>query len=254
MPEMTPRPSPTADAASGTPEPAMRAAAFFDLDRTLIRGSANFPFAIEAFKNGMVTKRELWGDFRNAVAFVRHGASDERSEALRERILRAVKGYPKTQVIGMAELVVPRLVAMVLPEANELLIEHKDRGEDRVVVSASPQEIVELLSKALGLEGAVGTRAAVDLKGIYTGGLAGAFCYGPGKVVEVQRLADERGYDLARCTAYSDSISDLAFLECVGTPVAVNPDKELRELATERGWRIVEVQQGNHWWSRLLHT
>ena len=68
----------------------------------------------------------------------------------------------------------------------------------------------------------------------------GEFCYGTGKVIEIEKLAAERGYDLARCAAYSDSISDLPMMERVGTAVAVNPDGELRELARERGWRIVE--------------
>ena len=57
----------------------------------------------------------------------------------------------------------------------------------------------------------------------------------------MERLAGERGYDLALCTAYSDSVSDLPFLEAVGTAVAVNPEKHLRAVAVARGWRIVEV-------------
>ena len=217
-----------------------RAAAFFDLDRTLIRGSANFPLAVAAFRAGYVPPRQLLSDALNAVAFVVGGATDQRSADLRERILRAVAGHPAQDVVALGDAFLPKLARSVLPEARRLLDAHGRAGEDRVVVSASPIEIVGRLADLLGLEGAVGTRSEI-VDGCYTGVLDGEFCYGAGKVVEVRRLAAERGYDLGRCTAYSDSISDLPFLECVGTAVAVNPDKELRTVARERGWSVVEV-------------
>lgn len=217
-----------------------RRAAFFDLDRTLIRGSANFPLAVAAFRAGYVPPRQLLHDAVNAVAFVVGGASDRRSAALRERILRAVAGHPAQDVIALGDTFLPRLAGSVLPEARLLLDQHARDGDDRIVVSASPIEIVGRLADELGLEGAVATRSQI-VDGCYTGVLDGAFCYGAGKVVEVQRLAAERGYDLTRCTAYSDSVSDLPFLECVGTAVAVNPDRQLRAVARDRGWRVVEV-------------
>jgi HAD superfamily hydrolase (TIGR01490 family) len=217
-----------------------RAAAFFDLDRTLIRGSAVFPLAVAAFRAGHVPPRDLLEDAVNAVGFVLHGASDERSTALRERVLRAVAGAQVQDVVALGDRFLPRLVDSVLPESRALLTEHAAAGEDRIIVSASPVEIVGELAVRLGLEGAVGTRSEI-VDGRYTGRLDGAFCYGEGKVAEVRRMASERGYDLGLCTAYSDSISDLPFLELVGTAVAVNPDEELREVARQRGWRVVEV-------------
>jgi HAD superfamily hydrolase (TIGR01490 family) len=217
-----------------------RSAAFFDLDRTLIRGSANFPLAVAAFRAGHMPPRQLLHDAVNAIAFIAGGASDERSVALRERILRSVAGHPAADVIALGDAFIPKVAASVLPEARLLLDQHAAAGDDRIVVSASPIEIVSRIAEELGLEGAVGTRSEI-VDSCYTGKLEGEFCYGPGKVTEMQRLADERGYDLAHCTAYSDSISDLPFLEAVGTPVAVNPEKHLRAVAVERGWRIVEV-------------
>ncbi len=228
-----------------------RAAAFFDVDRTLIRGSAAFPLAIAAYREGWVSKRELARDFANLVSFTLNGASDERSAALRERILRAVVGHRAADVRALADTFAPDLAAKVFPAARRLLDEHAARGEDRILVSASPVEIVERLADQLNLEGAVGTRGAVDAQGRYDGTLDGDFCYGEGKVHEVQRMAHARGYDLAQSTAYSDSISDLPFLDAVGHPVAVNPDRELRQLARARRWPIVEVAHG---WRQLWRT
>ena len=217
-----------------------RTAAFFDLDRTLIRGSANFPLAVAAFRAGYVPPRDLLRDAVSAVRFVLHGATDEASAALRERILRAVAGHPASDVAALGGRFIPKLAAGVLPEARAALDLHAAKGEDRIIVSASPIEIVAAIADALGLEGAVGTRSEI-VDGRYTGRLEGPFCYREGKVAEIQRLAAERGYDLTRCTAYSDSISDLPFLQAVGNPVAINADKELRAHAAERGWRTIAV-------------
>lgn len=220
-------------------------AAFFDLDRTLIRGSANYPLAVAAFRGGHVPWRDLLRDTFNAISFHRHGSTDEGSHALRDRILAAVAGTPQSELIHLADAIVPGIARRVMPQAAALLAQHKAAGEHRIVVSASPIELVDRIARALGLEGAVATTSELD-DGCYTGRLVGEFCYGGGKVIEMEKLAAERGYDLARCYAYSDSISDLPMLERVGTAVAVNPDHELRGIALKRGWRIVEVGRKRH--------
>ncbi|HAM21666.1 MAG TPA: hypothetical protein DCQ04_05215, partial [Actinobacteria bacterium] len=109
------------------------------------------------------------------------------------------------------------------------------------IVSASPIEIVQELADKLGLEGAVGTRSEIK-NGKYTGKLAGPFCYGEGKVLAIEQLAKERGYNLAESVAYSDSISDLPFMQAVGKAVAINADLPLTEFALEQGWRVVETR------------
>jgi HAD superfamily hydrolase (TIGR01490 family) len=223
-----------------------RTAAFFDLDRTLIRGSANYPLAVAAFRGGHVPWRDLLKDTLNAVAFHRKGSTDASSHALRERILGAVAGTRQSDIIHLADEIVPGIVRRLIPQSAALLAEAKAAGMDRIVVSASPIELVGRIARALGLEGAVATRSELDGDGRYTGRLMGEFCYGHGKVIEIEKLAADRGYDLAGSAAYSDSISDLPMLERVGTAIAVNPDRELRRLAVERTWRIVEVGRKRH--------
>lgn len=225
------------------------AAAFFDLDGTLIRGSANLPFAVAAFRRGLVRKRDLLRDLWFGATFLVHGASDARAAAVRDRILRAVAGQPVDDVVGLSESFIPSVVAKVQPEAQALLDDHARRGHDRVVVSATSQEIVGRLAGELGIEHGAGTVSEVH-DGRYTGRLAGPFCYGQGKADVVRTLAAERGYDLAACAAYSDSVSDLPMLELVGHPVAVNPEPALREVAVRRGWRVVDFAPSG--WRRLL--
>ena len=233
-------------AADAAAHSSLRTAAFFDLDRTLIRGSANYPLAIAAFRSGHVPWRDLIKDTINAISFHRKGSTDADSHALRERILAAVAGTKQSDIIHLTDQIVPGIIRRLIPQSAALLAESRAAGHDRYVVSASPIELVSRIASALGLEGAVATRSELDDEGRYTGHLVGEFCYGPGKVIEIEKLAAERGYDLAASEAYSDSISDLPMLERVGTAIAVNPDHDLRALARERGWRIVEVGRKRH--------
>lgn len=226
---------------AATKSNAPRVAAFFDLDGTLIPGSANIPFAKAAFKEGFVSKRELLIDFRNGISFILKGATDERSAQVRDRILGAVAGHPAKDVEAIGEMFMDDLIAKLQPAMRKVLDEYGAKGVDRIVLSASPTEIVSRFAEGVGMEYGVGTTSERDENGVYTGRLSGPFCYREGKAAVMEQLAEENGYDLADCYAYSDSVSDMPMLEAVGHPVAVNPEPELRRIAQERGWPIVET-------------
>ena len=238
--------------ASTHEQTACETAAFFDLDGTLIGGSANIPLAKAAFRRGLVTPVELLHDLRHGMSFLLKGASDDRSAQVRDRILRAVSGHPASDVEALGDDFMDDLVASVRPAMNDVLLTHALAEHDRIVLSASPTEIVSRFARESGLESGIGTTSERDAEGRYTGRLAGPFCYREGKVAVMVDLAAERGYDLSRCYAYSDSASDLPMLEAVGHPVVVNPEPELRRVATQRRWPIVEtsaVPRGS--WSSL---
>lgn len=141
--------------------PATACAAFFDLDGTLIEGSANIPLAVAAFRHGFVTPRELLVDLRNGMSFLLKGASDERSAEVRDRILRAVSGHRRDEVVRLGDEFISRLADKVTPQARDALAEHRDAGHARVILSASPTEIVGRLADELALEHGVGTTSEV---------------------------------------------------------------------------------------------
>jgi HAD superfamily hydrolase (TIGR01490 family) len=217
---------------------APRSAAFFDLDRTLISGSSTFTFGVAAWRASLLASRQITGDAVRALSFRLFGASDERSASTRDRLLDAIRGVAEDDLAALNSVILPRLVEQVRPESRELIEMHRSVGREQWIVSASSQGIVEPLAHAIGMTGAIGTRVAVH-DGVYTGELDGPFVYGEGKVEAIRAMAVERGYDLERCYAYSDSISDRPMLELVGHPVAVNPDRGLEALARTRGWPIV---------------
>lgn len=215
-----------------------RAAAFFDLDRTLISGASAFHFGIAAWRNKMLSTGDLVHDGLNALVFRLFGASDEKSAAIRDRILSAVEGSPQSDLLSLNEQIIPRLLERVRSESRNLVEMHHEENRDTYIVSASPHELVEPLAKALGMTGAIATQSEV-VDGVYTGRLDGPFVYGAGKSEAIEKLSAEKGYDLRLCYAYSDSVSDLPMLELVGHPVAVNPDSPLESIAHQRGWPVV---------------
>jgi HAD superfamily hydrolase (TIGR01490 family) len=180
-----------------------------------------------------VAKAAFW-----QLLFVVRGASRERVRAASEEGLMLLRGFTPAQMRELvAEALEPVLRPLVYDEPLRLLERHRERGEPSYIVSAALQEVVEAMADELGFDGALGTVCEVE-DGVYTGRGVRSL-HGENKAAAVRELARERGYNLAGSTAYSDSHSDLPFLEVVGNPVAVNPDRALRRVAAERGWPVL---------------
>jgi phosphoserine phosphatase len=130
---------------------------------------------------------------------------------------------------------------LVYDEAVSLLEEHHLAGRDVIIVSASGREMVEPIGELLGVDAVIATQLAIE-DGRYTGEID-FYAYAENKASAMKDLAEERGYDLARSYAYSDSITDVHMLEVVGFPHVVNPDKELRRVALERGWPVLDFSR-----------
>lgn len=219
-----------------------RAAAFFDLDRTIIGGSSMFVFGWVAYRRGLIPTAQLVRDVVSAITFTLSGASDEKTDAVKNRILEAIDGIPVSTLTDLADDIIPRLINDVRREARGLIDLHTQAERDTYIVSASPVELVARFAKAMEMTGGIGTVAEVD-DGVYTGRLAQPFCYGEGKAIAIERIAADRGYDLTQSFAYTDSAGDLPMLDAVGHPVAVNPDAALERIAIHRAWPIVEFSR-----------
>ena len=190
----------------------------------------------------MVTTPQLLSDVKNAIVFRFSGSTDDSAASVRDRVLDAIRGVAVEDLTALGDQIIPRLVDDVRLEAQGFLELHREAGRDTFMVTASPIEIVRRLAEELEMTGAIATVAQI-VDGKYTGELSEPFCYGPGKALAISKLAAERGYDLALCYSYSDSVSDLPMLELVGHPVAVNPDRELERIARARSWPIVEFSR-----------
>ena len=186
---------------------------------------------------GQLAKAAFW-----QLLFVARGASAEVVRRAAEDGMVLLRGFRVAELQEMvAEAMEPVLKPLLYSEPLELAERHQERGERVFIVSAALQEIVDALALELGFDGAIGSRCEV-VDGVYTGRSLRA-AHGEGKAAATRELAEREGIDLAASTAYSDSHTDIPFLEVVGNPVAVNPDRELRRAAAECGWPTLEFSE-----------
>ncbi|HKH79064.1 MAG TPA: HAD-IB family hydrolase, partial [Solirubrobacteraceae bacterium] len=209
---------------------APRAAAFFDLDRTLMAGSSGIFFARAAYEAGMITRGRLLGDLWQNLRFRLRGSTDDWADEVRSRVGQMLAGVAVRDLQRMS----PRVLAGVLPRLYPQMLErayrHQDEGRPVYIVTAASQEMADLMAHVLVFDGGVGSRLEVR-DGRYTGRAAGPFNYREGKVISLRELAASEAIDLGASYAYSDSESDLPMLRAVGNPVVVNPDADLRRIA-----------------------
>lgn len=218
------------------------AAAFFDLDKTILATSSALAFTRPFYKGGLIGRADVVRSAYAQFIFLASGADHDQMEAMRRHMSALVTGWDVSRV---KEIVAETLDQIIDPaiygEALTLIDEHRAAGRDVIIISSSGTEVVEPIGERLGVDLAVGTQLAVE-DGRYTGEIL-YYAYGEGKAQAMRDLAVERGYDLASSYAYTDSITDLPMLEAVGHPTAVNPDSELRKVAGERGWPVLDFRR-----------
>jgi HAD superfamily hydrolase (TIGR01490 family) len=228
-----PQPSQTPEGANGT-----AVAAFFDLDKTIIASSSALAFSKPLLRQGLINRRAALKSAYAQLVFSLAGADADKTERMRAQISALCAGWDVAQVRSVVTETLHDVVdPLVYAEAAELIAQHKAKGHDVIVLSATGEEVVAPISEMLGATRSVATRMQI-VDGRYSGEVD-FYCYGEQKATAARQLAETYGYDLATCHAYTDSSTDIPLLESVGTPHVVNPDRVLRRLAAERGWPIL---------------
>lgn len=211
-----------------------RRAAFFDMDRTVLRIDSGTSWMRFLYRRGEISRFEMarvlyWGMlYRAAVLDM---------ETLARRLVADLAGDPEDDLIAKSKIWHASDVAhQVSPSARRALDTHRRQGDLVVLLTASTQYAAHTVSRSLGIEHTLCSLLEVE-NGMFTGRLA-RFCYGRHKVGIAEAFAAEHGIDLARSFFYSDSYNDLPMLQRVGVPVAVNPDGRLRHHARRQGWQM----------------
>jgi len=221
------------------------AAAFFDVDNTVMMGASIYYFAKGLVARKVITARDLRSFAIDQLKYRFIGAEDHAAiHKARESALSFVAGKKVEDIVCYGEEIYDELMADRIWAGTRALAQmHLDAGQRVWLVTATPVELARIISRRLGLTGALGT-VAESVDGVYTGRLVGELLHGPAKAHAVRALAVTEGLDLRRCTAYSDSVNDVPMLSAVGTAVAVNPDPSLRDIARTRGWQVRDFRTG----------
>jgi HAD superfamily hydrolase (TIGR01490 family) len=223
----------------------LTAAAFFDVDNTMMMGASIFHFARGMAARKFFTSSDL-AKFALQQVMFRVGGRETQDgiRNARESGLSFVAGHSVAELTTLGEEIYDELMAdKIWPGTRSLAQMHVDAGQRVWLVTATPVDLAAIIARRLGLTGALGTVLESE-NGVYTGRLVGEMLHGPAKAHAVRALAAREGLDLRRCTAYSDSANDVPMLSVVGTAVAVNPDGSLREAARKRGWEIRDFRTG----------
>lgn len=217
-----------------------REAAFFDLDKTVVAKSSTLAFGRPLYREGLISPSVVVKGAYAQLAYQLVGANEQRMERSRVALLELTRGWEAERVQRLVRETLEEIIdPLIYQEALDLFSEHRRAGRDLYLVSSSGVEVVRPLAEYLGVPYVIATRAGIDRDGFYDGTLE-FYAYAENKAVAMRQEAAARNIDLAASYAYSDSVTDLPMLSAVGHPVAVNPDRELRVAARERGWETVD--------------
>jgi HAD superfamily hydrolase (TIGR01490 family) len=221
------------------------AAAFFDVDNTVMQGASIFHLARGLHRRKFFTTRDIAKAAWQQAYFRLVGVEDPEHVAdARSSALTFIADHSVEELTHIIEEIFDEAMAhRIWPGTRALAQQHLDQGQRVWLVTAAPVEVARVIARRLGLTGALGT-VAEERGGIYTGELVGDMLHGQAKAEAVRSLAELEGLDLGRCSAYSDSYNDLPMLSLVGDPCAINPDARLREHAKAKGWRIRDYRVG----------
>lgn len=218
-------------------------AAFFDLDKTVIARSSTLAFGRPLMREGYISKTMVLKGMYAQLVYHLVGADEQKMDRMRQALLELTKGWQADKINALIEDTLTQIIDPVIyDEALQLIAEHKAAGRRVYIVSSSGEEIVRPLAEHLGVPHVIATRPSIGADGAYTGELE-FYCYGENKALAMREHAERYGIDLSRSYAYSDSNTDIPMLEAVGHPFAVNPDRELRAAATERGWEVLSFER-----------
>lgn len=211
-------------------------AAFFDFDGTLIDGYSAAAFFKARLKHGDVGLSELIQSVTEVVNVEKRG--HDISELMQVGV-RAQAGERAADLDEWArQIFAKRISGMLFPQARMLIEAHKEKGHTIVVASSATPPQIRATADDLGIPNVICTEMEIDDDGFVTGEIAGPIRWGEGKAAGVTEFADTWKINRDESFSYGNGAEDVPFLESVGHPCALNPDRKLAEVAVQKDWPI----------------
>jgi putative phosphoserine phosphatase/1-acylglycerol-3-phosphate O-acyltransferase len=209
--------------------------AFFDFDGTLIAGFSATVFLKEQVRRGDVSPYEFI-EMLSAVA--QFSAGGMGFSGLMSSAAQFMRGVSEQDYIAFGEeLFEQQISRKVYPESRALVRAHMERGHTVAIISSATPYQVEPMARDLDIEHVVCSRYEVE-DGVFTGNIIRPLCFGEGKVLAAETLAEQHGIDLDQSYFYTDSDDDIELLERVGNPQPLNPNTRLTQISEREGWPI----------------
>ena len=218
------------------------ALAIFDLDNTLLAGDSDYLWGVYLARAGVVDSEYYERENARFYRAYQEGRLDI-FEFLRFS-LRPLAEHPLPDLIAHRKRFLRDSIApIILPAATQLVRKHRGAGDTLMIITATNAFITAPIAERLGVDHLLATDPEM-LDGRYTGNVSGVPCFQEGKVKRLSAWLSDHGMDLIGSSFYTDSHNDVALLERVEQPFAVDPDPQLATYARKRNWPIISLREG----------
>lgn len=212
------------------------ALALFDLDNTLLADDSDFLWGCFLVEKDLVDKatydeanKHFYDDYKKGTLDIFEFLTFS---------LKPLTQYPTEQLSELHKEFMQKHIAPVMTEKGMAQIQqHRDRGDITVIITATNRFVTGPIAEAFQVDDLIATDPEI-IDGRYTGKVAGTPCFQEGKITRLKQWLENTSHDLENSTFYSDSHNDLSLLEIVTTPIAVDPDDELKATAMAKNWKI----------------
>lgn len=217
-----------------------RTAALFDMDHTITWENSGLSSVRFAREHGLVTLAHL---LRGTVKIALYRLSLINVESWYEKNMENLSGILLKDMELFSSLWFDAMIKKAIyAEAVHCIRDHADKGHQVVIISNAPSFFVQPVADVLKISEVICTRVEVK-DGRLTGRLIKPLCYGEGKLHYAQAWAGQNNIDLAKSYFYTDSYFDLPLMKVVGNPIATNPDRKLRRVATANNWPVLYFEK-----------
>lgn len=219
-----------------------RRLALFDLDHTLLPLDSDYEWGVFTTRIGWTDEREFGRRNQEFYEHYQKGTLDVHDYVRFATGAFRARG-PEEAHDAHARFMREVIEPAIRPQARELLKAHQEAGDMVVIVTATNEFVTRPIARALGVNELIAVELVRDAGGWFTGDILGQPSMREGKVLRMDEWLARKGlsWDGVESTFYSDSFNDVPLLERVDHPVATNPDARLRELAGQRGWRVLDL-------------
>jgi HAD superfamily hydrolase (TIGR01490 family) len=209
--------------------------AFFDIDNTIISATSGRVMAINGYRDGLVSNRNI---IEGIVLSSLYRFKLMSSENIIKLMAKWLKGLSEKEIIAFSARLFDEHLKDKIREKARLEVDfHNTNGGFTVILSATTRYLCELIKEELGMGDVICSEMEV-IDGRYSGHPMGNYCYGTEKLVQATNYCKKHEYDLSKAYYYGDSASDIPVLEVVGHPMCVTPGKKLKKVAMAKGWTI----------------
>jgi len=212
------------------------ALALFDLDNTLLADDSDFLWGCFLVDNGLVDKATYDAANQRFYDEYKQGTLDI-FEFLAFS-LKPLSQFPPEKLAALHQAFMKKHILPAMTEKGLAQVKkHKEQGDFTIIITATNSFVTAPIANAFQVDALIATEPEM-IDGKYTGKVAGTPCFQEGKITRLKQWLENKPYELDNSTFYSDSHNDLSLLEIVTTPIAVDPDDELRATAQKRNWQI----------------